>query len=371
MENIAPYRLVRLANGVWSVHSHAHRETFHPVVGPAAEAEALYVRQFDLGARLQAHQGEFVVWDVGLGAAANAIAILRATRDLPFSIRLVSFDHTLEPLAFAVEHPDELGYLDGYEPRVRELLAHGKTTFTDGAQSVHWQAVVGDFPTLLAARRSPTEAANPRPGAAASTPHDSPLLLVRPPRITSALPKPHAIMFDAFSPAKNPAMWTQSLFNDLFHHLDPARPCAVATYSRSTLLRVSLLLAGFYVGSGQATGEKEETTIAANAPELIARPLGADWLRRAHRSSSAEPLWEPHYRQAPLAPATWERLQQHPQFNPQQPSADETAAHAASAHATVIQTATTPPVALLAGPPTESRGTIEPRQATPPAGDLR
>ena len=80
------------------------------------------------------------------------------------------------------------------------------------------------------------------------------------------------------------------------------------------MLRVTLLLAGFYVGTGQATGQKEETTIAANTPDLIAEPLDHRWLQRAHRSTSAEPLWEPVYRQAPLSPATWQRLQQHPQF---------------------------------------------------------
>jgi hypothetical protein len=130
----------------------------------------------------------------------------------------------------------------------------------------------------------------------------------------SRLPKPHAIMFDAFSPAKNPAMWTKPLFTNLFALLDPTRPCALPTYSRSTMLRVTLLLAGFFVGVGHATGEKEETTIAANSLELITEPLDRKWLQRARRSTSAEPLATPIYRQAPLSSDTWEQLQQHPQF---------------------------------------------------------
>ena len=141
---------------------------------------------------------------------------------------------------------------------------------------------------------------------------DFPTLLTQP--AARKLAKPHAIMFDAFSPATNPAMWTQPLFANLFRLLAPDRPCALPTYSRSTMLRVTLLLAGFYVGVGHATGEKEETTIAANTPDLIAEPLDRRWLQRAHRSTSAEPMWEPVYRQAPLSPATWEKLQQHPQF---------------------------------------------------------
>ena len=80
MTTSAQYQLVRLANGVHSLHSVAERETFHPVIGPAAEAEALYVRQLRLRERLAEHAGEFVIWDVGLGAAANALTALRATR---------------------------------------------------------------------------------------------------------------------------------------------------------------------------------------------------------------------------------------------------------------------------------------------------
>ncbi|MCX6923263.1 MAG: MnmC family methyltransferase [Verrucomicrobia bacterium] len=141
---------------------------------------------------------------------------------------------------------------------------------------------------------------------------DFPSLLPQP--ATCELAKPHVIMFDAFSPAKNPAMWTEPVFSNLLRLLAPDRACALPTYSRSTMLRVTLLLAGFYVGVGHATGEKEETTIAANTLDLIAEPLDRRWLQRAGRSSSAEPMWEPVYRQAQLSPPTWDKLQQHPQF---------------------------------------------------------
>src|SRR5438309_4162935 len=100
----AGYQIVRLASGVHSVHSVAHRETFHPVIGPVAEADALYVRQLRLVERLQHTGGEFVIWDVGLGAAANVVAVLRATRQITCSLRLLSFDQTLEPLEFALRH---------------------------------------------------------------------------------------------------------------------------------------------------------------------------------------------------------------------------------------------------------------------------
>ena len=284
MAPVSGYRIVKLASGAHSVHSLAHGETFHPVVGPVVEAEALYVRQLGLADRLRRHSGEFVVWDVGLGAAANAVTLLRAAREIPGDLRILSFDHTLDPLEFALGNTTHLPYLTAYEKPLGRLLRERQVTFQDGARNVTWEMHLADFPTLLQ---------QPEAGAFA---------------------KPHAVMFDAFSPAKNPAMWTEPLFANLFRLLDSNRPCALPTYSRSTLLRVTLLLAGCYVGEGHATGEKEQTTLAANTLELISKPLDARWLERARRSHSAEPLWEPVYRQAPLAPATWEKLQNHPQF---------------------------------------------------------
>ena len=248
------------------MRSLADDETFHPVVGPVAEAEALYVNQLRLRERLKNHSGEFVIWDVGLGAAANALTVLRATKDIACKIHLVSFDHTLEPLEFALKHAAELGYFGGYENHLKEFLREHRVNFQDGAQSVNWEFHLGDFPDVSGRNLAQT-------------------------KIQKS--SPHAILFDAYSPAKNPAMWTLPLFTNLFQLLDPQRPCALPTYSRSTILRVTLLLAGFFVGVGHATGEKEETTIAANDLSLIAEPLDLPLADRARRSHSAEPMMEP------------------------------------------------------------------------------
>ena len=281
------YQLVPLANGGKTLFSAGYGEKMHPGLGPQAEAELLYVRQLNICGRLQGEAGEFVIWDIGLGAAANAIAALRAAREIPGRLRLVSFDNTREPLKFALNHAAELEYPAGFEGQLAELLHSNRITFTNGKLSVNWEFHLCDFPLFLKSE-----------------------IGIRKSQISS----PHAIFYDAFSPAKNPAMWTLSVFENLFRALDPARPCALTTYSRSTLLRVTLLLAGFHVGVGHATGLKEETTIAANALDLIAEPLNARWLERALRSDCAEPLREPVYTRAPLSPATAELLRRHPQF---------------------------------------------------------
>ncbi len=279
------YHLVQLANGAFSLHSTAHKETFHPVIGPSAEAQALYVEQLELPRRFSETPGEFVVWDVGLGAAANVLTVLKALRNHAGNLTILSFDHSLQPLEAGIMYAKELGYFDGFETTTTTLLKAGKVEFTNGLSTVSWKLHLGDFPTLLHSDKAET------------------------------WPKPHAILFDAFSPAKNAAMWTLPLFQRLYNLLDPDRACAMPTYSRSTLLRVTLLLAGFWVGTGHATGEKEETTVASNQTRLIKSPLGSAWLKRANNSTSAEPLHQAHYRQSPLSESSRQQLLIHPQFS--------------------------------------------------------
>ena len=164
-------------------------------------------------------------------------------------IRLVSFDHTLEPLQFALKHAAELGYFGGYENHLQRISPRA-------SRDVSGRPAIGELG--ISPRRFS--------GVACQFKTQRPKCETR--------HAPHAILFDAFSPAKNPAMWTLPLFTKLFQRLDPQRPCALPTYSRSTILRVTLLLAGFFVGVGHATGEKEETTIAANDFEFDRRAAG-------------------------------------------------------------------------------------------------
>jgi tRNA U34 5-methylaminomethyl-2-thiouridine-forming methyltransferase MnmC len=277
------YQLVTLANGQRTLFSASYGEKMHPGLGPRAEADLLYVRQLHIRELLARSSGEFVIWDIGLGAAANAIAVLRATTHLPGRLRLVSFDNTAEPLEFALKNSAALGYLSGYEDQLSELLRTKTTTFNNGSLNVDWQFHLDDFPAWLSQGRG-------------------------------TIPPPYAIFYDAFSPAKNPAMWTLPVFQNLGRALDPQRPCALTTYSRSTVLRATLLLAGFFVGVGHATGLKEETTIAANTLDLIREPLDHHWLARARRSHSAEPLHQPAYSRAALSPASTSALLTHSQF---------------------------------------------------------
>ncbi len=245
------FQIVTVQSGVRSVRSREFGETFHPVIGPMAEARALHVRGQRLVERAAEARETFIVWDVGLGAAANAVAVLEACVDRRVEIH--SFDRASGPLAFALKHADELEYPAPFRAVIETLLAKGRARIG----GIDWHFHTGDF---------------------SETMH------------RTDIPAPHAVLYDPYSPATNADMWTLEHFTRLHARLDPARPCLLTNYTRSTAVRVTLLLAGFFVGHGHATGEKDQTTIAANAPGLLHDPLPHSWLERVARSTQGAPL---------------------------------------------------------------------------------
>ena len=274
------FEIVTVARGARSVRSLRHGETFHPGVGPMEEARSLHATQQRLVERArELGAGPFVVWDVGLGAAANALAVLEAFRDtgaMPRAVEMHSFDRTLAPLEFALGRAAELGYFEGWETAVAGLLRDGAVR----CGPVLWRLQAGDFRERL---------------------------------LDASIPVPHAVLFDPYSPTANPELWNLATFAAVRRRVGD-EPCLLTSYSCSTAVRVTLLLAGWFVGRGDAIGEKAETTVAASHRDLLAAPLEAAWLGRVRRSSAAGPLLGPGI--APRPPGEIaDELAGHPQFS--------------------------------------------------------
>ena len=191
-------------------------------------------------------------------------------------------------------------------PQMAALLQEQRAEFKNGRLQVTLGISAWRFSGLAGAPIRRSTAAEGGPVSTRPLEHGST------PARTSSLRTP--FFTTRFRPQRIRAMWTLPVMENLFRALDPARPCALTTYSRSTMIRLHAVARGIFRGRGPRHGLKEETTIAANALELIAEPLDARWLERAARSDSAEPLREPVYSRAPIAPGTLAALQRQPQF---------------------------------------------------------
>ncbi|WP_456380862.1 tRNA (5-methylaminomethyl-2-thiouridine)(34)-methyltransferase MnmD [Hydrogenimonas sp.] len=90
---------------------------------------------------------------------------------------------------------------------------------------------------------------------------------------------------DAFSPKKNPLLWTKEYFADLACHLTPE--AVVTTYSSATPVRMGMVENGLYVYEPPAEGVRSGT-IASPSPDLPLKPI--DMALKKVRNPSAAPL---------------------------------------------------------------------------------
>jgi len=247
-------------DGVGRIRDMDCGEVMHSVNDPAAEARLLYVEQSRLLERLKhAEVDPLVVWDVGLGAAANAMAAIHAVEAMTADgnsrrLTLVSFENDLDSLTLALRHTKWFAHLRHAAPR--QLLANNR--WSSGKNAIDWLLLSGDF-----CRRK----------------FDA--------------PAPDIIFFDPFSFKTDSALWTLQAFRELAQ-VCSGKAAELFTYTYSTRVRTAMLAAGFYVAKGCATGPKAETTIGLSARAAAARHerelLGADWLGKWRRSDAQAPF---------------------------------------------------------------------------------
>lgn len=251
--------VVATKSGIPVILHRASGEVMHPGTGPAVEARELYVVPSRLEARLRdtGTDTPLVLFDVGLGAASNAIAAWRVSESLPSTARrleIVSFDHDLDALRLALEpaHADAFGF-PPHDPAHAAATAILTTGRHDTPRTT-WRLAFGDF----------LECLSYEPPASADI-----------------------VFWDMFTRGVNPHLWTVAAFRALRNACRDG--ATLHTYTTATSARSGMLLGGFAVGVGGRIGDREQTTIAATNHTDLAQPLDARWLARLARSSVAFP----------------------------------------------------------------------------------
>lgn len=254
------FELITLKNGARAVRHTGHGEVMHPAEGPWVEAQRLYVEQTRIARRLLAEGPPLIIHDVGLGAGTNAVAVLTAAMQLGAqrkrAIHIISFEVDLAPLRLALADEAGFPFLKPFHAAAHALMKHG----TYSSAGVTWELKMGN---------------------ALDVPDAS-------------LPPADVILFDPFSPAANPGMWTVEAFTRMRNRSrDQGEGTLLVTYSAATPTRVTLLLAGWFVGAGWSTGLKRETTAASTVLASLEAPLGPRWMERWERSSARGPHGQP------------------------------------------------------------------------------
>ena len=287
-QHLGDYDIVTGPEGFSSIRQISSGEVMHSVSRPSDEAQRLYVDQSHLATRLLKNgeaPGEWVIWDVGLGAASNAMAAIECFDralvaqgvDALRPLRIVSFERDLDPLRLALREPGRFPHIRHAAPHA--LLKTGR--WQHGSGLLTWELLHGDFLAFL-----------------------------------ESAPVPDVIFYDPFSAKTDSPLWTTEVFARIARHCAP-KSAELYTYSASTAVRVALLGAGFFVAEGAGTGPKSATTAAftrsqgAKEHPSALTLLGPDWLARWRRSSSQFPPSLPEADRA----AFIARFEAHAQFS--------------------------------------------------------
>ena len=259
-EALERFRIHESPEGHASIVHCASGEMMHGGIDPTVEANALYVEQARVVERLQeASRAPFVVWDVGMGAAHNAMAAIRACETaapvVQRPLHLVSFEHDVASLRLALRHALKFPHL--HYPAPSHVLRFGE--WRSALAPILWTLHEGDFRQHL-----------------------------------TATPTPDCIFYDPFSAKTDTPMWTLECFESVFAEC-AEHDTELFTYSASTVVRTAMLGAGFIVARGAPTGRRLETTLAMTPAAALRAGvrgrviLGPEWLEQWQRSDAKFP----------------------------------------------------------------------------------
>ena len=261
---LGAYEVHVALEGFGSIRHIASGEIMHSRTPPIEEARRLYIEQSRLVERLRDLEAPepLVVWDVGLGAAANAMAAIHAYEEAASlgpvrPMRMVSFENDLDSLKLARVNNNFFPYLRHAAPDA--ILKQGEWQ-SPVHTGLSWTLLKGNFLE----------------------------------KMTQAADLPDIIFYDMFSSNSDNDHWTLEAFRCLFA-VCGGRAAELFTYTCSTAIRAALLAAGFHIAKGRSIGEKRETTIALTpAARLLPSAgcheiFGADWREKWQRSGAKFP----------------------------------------------------------------------------------
>lgn len=261
---LGDFEVVDSPNGYSSIKQISSNETMHSVSDPWTEANGVYIDQIDWASLFEKRK-KITIWDVGLGAATNALAVIKKVetllKEMPdIAVEIISFENDLNPLRLVCLHPYKFKYAK--HPGPFEILENKEWNSRDG--KINWRLIEGDFLDEM-----------------------------------DSAPSPDVILYDMFSFKTGTEHWDLECFERVRQKCDQT---IFVTYTAATRNRATLLAAGFYVARGAPTGPKIETTIATTSKLMGFDYLSSDWLGRWNRS---------HVFCADLNP----KIKNHPQFS--------------------------------------------------------
>ncbi|MBU8901604.1 MAG: TIGR01212 family radical SAM protein [Victivallales bacterium] len=215
----SPFQGVKTEDGSFSLYHPKYRQHFHTLAGARSEAEKKFVEAVDLRQILETQQN-IKLLDIGFGLGYNAVAAVELAEKLKSGkLKITSLENDIQVLRASLDLFEEDSL---HRTIIKSLLDSGE-----------WQ---GDFAEIVLiigdARNS----------------------------VLVAKDKFDCIFMDAFSPDKNPELWTYDFIRELCGCL--TRKGRIVTYSSAYPVRGAMLRCRLFVGQTDAFGRRRCGTIA-------------------------------------------------------------------------------------------------------------
>lgn len=212
MLKLKDHKIIKTEDGSLSVYSEIYNENAHSLHGAANETDLHYIQGCKIKERSDNTQ-TFSILEIGFGSGLGFIKTFEALMNNKVS--MVSYEIQKELIDFFIhEHPEF------------EIIQKDENTFYLEENDFELTIRIGDARQLIK---------------------------------KEAL-KFSAIYQDAYSPRRNPYLWTVEWFRDLKKVCND--DVIMSTYSASSSIRKSMLAAGFKLYPGEKFGQKRTSTRA-------------------------------------------------------------------------------------------------------------
>jgi radical SAM protein (TIGR01212 family) len=221
---------VKTNDGSYTFYHPEYRQNFHTISGARTEAEEKFINPCKIPELLQ-NQETTSVLDIGFGLGYNALAVIDEAKNIQSgNVKIVSLEKDNKTL----EAAQSIFSMNSREYKIiQNLLKKGS-----------WQ---GDYASISIHFDDARKA------------------------IKNIKRQFDVIFLDAFSPDKNPELWSYDFIRELASRLLPEG--IIATYSSAYPVRGAMFRCGLQVGETSAFGRKRGGTVASYSTEKIIHPL--------------------------------------------------------------------------------------------------
>ena len=218
-----PY-LVSTEDGSPTIFDPEYGQAMHTMSGAYTESLVKHVNPSRV---LEKNRNEIRVLDVGFGLGYNVLALLHEARRRNFSGAITVY--SLERDRSFREFIETVSFNDSRDIDY-EMVKQAFLTGTARSDNIIINVLTGDARgSVLSIRRNGFD----------------------------------AVFQDAFSPSKNPELWTVEFFSELHRLMDDT--AILTTYSSAVQVRAAITEAGFLVGKAPSMGMKREGTLASKS----------------------------------------------------------------------------------------------------------